>query len=600
MFVSSQQTYVMSAFVGSDRLSQGANRPTRQRHADPIAFDGCLGFHHPAGGRCGIVMCGAWGYEELILRASWRRLADMLADSGFPCLRFDYPATGDSLGDPGLVHFGDWVRATERACGILRAAGVTDIVLLGHGIGSLVAGAAAARVGAAGLVLLAPVTGRRFLRRTAHWAAMVASTESVAPPVGDTLRIAGFTLPPGIQGPLQAMGGRLFEGKPADWALLVDPADGEASTFDDNLTAAGVTVQRLAFDGMEELLSGPTTARTPWSTYDAIVEALETRFPAQAPEAGRTSAGEHPARLDEDEFQEEAARFGPGGALLGILCTPRVAGGHAVIFTNTGRNPHTGWRRMSVEHARALAGAGIASLRFDATGIGDSADDRWRPPRPLYSEAEVADAVAAVDFLTERGFDRITVVGVCSGAYLALLAAVADKRIGGLVAINLPRFAWDPAESIDEAIRFANRPSDHTLKRLVSRDTLRSILTGRLDPRPAIAFRFKSKLRELGVALAPWCGRALPGGHTALVARARLSALLARGAEVFLGYSAKDGGFDELKLMFGPPDRLRAAHATLDIGLVAETDHNFSQDHACEWMLARIKYVVARQALPEA
>jgi hypothetical protein len=94
----------------------------------------------------------------------------------------------------------------------------------------------------------------------------------------------------------------------------------------------------------------------------------------------------------------------------------------------------------------------------------------------------VPDVIAAIDVLALRGFTAITLVGIGSGAYLALLAAIADSLMKSLVAINLPRFAWK-SESIEVAIRFLNRPNSQSLKRVFNLDTLRAIATGKLDPR---------------------------------------------------------------------------------------------------------------------
>jgi hypothetical protein len=61
--------------------------------------------------------------------------------------------------------------------------------------------------------------------------------------------------------------------------------------------------------------------------------------------------------------------FGQNYRLAGVLCRPAAqAPLTTILFLNTGGNPHFGWGRMSVEHARALAAHGVASLRLDLAG----------------------------------------------------------------------------------------------------------------------------------------------------------------------------------------------------------------------------------------
>ena len=563
--------------------------------AIPIAFDGCFGIFHPSTGATGAILCGAWGYEDLVIRYSWRAFAGAMADAGFPCIRFDYPASGDSLGDPSEVRLADWVSATRRACDLLLQCGVQDIVLVGHSVGALVAYAAAidqARV--AGLVLLAPTTGRRYVRETAYWAAMIAGAEGFARPAGE-LSIAGFAFPPRLQAELKARPENALTRAPAPWALLVESPERVDTSFGDRLAALGVEIQRQPFEGIDRLLTDPTTSKTPWTTFNAIIATLKARFAhRELGSPAQQIAAIFPPRLSTAAFAEEALNFGANGGLFGILCTPTGAQSRqAVLFLNTGRNPHTGWRRMSVAHARGLAEAGIASLRFDIAGVGESPARADRSQRVLYSEAEIEDVAAAVDLLTLRGFRSIVVVGICSGAHLGLVSAVEDARVRGLVAINLPRFAWGAKESIEAAIAYTNRTADLKVKRLFRPGTLALILRGKLDPWPAALFRIKAIARRWSLKAAPFLGRLSPGWPVYAAADARLQRLRERNTRVFLGYSGADPGYRELQLLFGPNGRRLRSHTNLTIGLVDGADHNLSQDHACDWLLERIKACVA-------
>jgi pimeloyl-ACP methyl ester carboxylesterase len=89
---------------------------------------------------------------------------------------------------------------------------------------------------------------------------------------------------------------------------------------------------------------------------------------------------------------------------------------------------------MYVGLSRALAAQGHTVLRFDFSGLGDSAprDDG----RPLL-ESSLADIGEVLNWLeTVRGTKRVVLLGLCSGADHALLYGHMDPRIVGLVLMD--------------------------------------------------------------------------------------------------------------------------------------------------------------------
>ena len=149
-----------------------------------------------------------------------------------------------------------------------------------------------------------------------------------------------------------------------------------------------------------------------------------------------------------DTYVAAAAMFGDAGRLTGIFC--RALTGHqprkAVVFVNAGAIYHVGWARMHVEMARELARSGIASLRFDLAGIGDSL--AAETGAPLLYGALSDDIAAAIDWLEKRGIRDLTVFGSCSGAYQAFHAAISDRRIKRIALVNQLCFVWGPAYAV--------------------------------------------------------------------------------------------------------------------------------------------------------
>lgn len=128
---------------------------------------------------------------------------------------------------------------------------------------------------------------------------------------------------------------------------------------------------------------------------------------------------------------EEPVLFGPECALVGVLTQPprSAATGVAILMFNAGVLPRIGPHRLNVKLARALAGAGATSLRFDLSGRGDS---RSAGAAADPATQAVHDIRCAMDYLESRcGIRRFIVIGICSGAVDAFAAARADARVVG-------------------------------------------------------------------------------------------------------------------------------------------------------------------------
>lgn len=140
-------------------------------------------------------------------------------------------------------------------------------------------------------------------------------------------------------------------------------------------------------------------------------------------------------------YRERVAQFGPQRALVGVVAEPADAAGatgtaprRAVLMANIGMHHRVGPFRVYVDLARALAAAGVLALRFDLSGLGDSA------PRAGASsdlEGAVLDMVDAMDWVEGRyGITDVTIVGLCSGVDAAHAAALRDARVKGVVFID--------------------------------------------------------------------------------------------------------------------------------------------------------------------
>jgi exosortase A-associated hydrolase 1 len=134
-------------------------------------------------------------------------------------------------------------------------------------------------------------------------------------------------------------------------------------------------------------------------------------------------------------YTEEATLFDCAGeTLLGILARPETPTDTAVVVVVGGPQYRAGSHRQFVLLSRALAAAGVAVLRFDYRGMGDSCGAQ----RDF--EGVSADIAAAIDALQQRLPDvrHIALWGLCDAAAAAMLYChdTRDPRINGLCLLN--------------------------------------------------------------------------------------------------------------------------------------------------------------------
>lgn len=129
--------------------------------------------------------------------------------------------------------------------------------------------------------------------------------------------------------------------------------------------------------------------------------------------------------------------FGPNGQLVGVLTEPPADAPSrdvAIVLSNTGTNSRVGPFRLNVELARTFANVGYTTLRFDRSGLGDSA--RRDAPGDDHQHAllDTQDAIECVR--QQSGATRIVLVALCSGVDVAYATARTDARVAGAVFID--------------------------------------------------------------------------------------------------------------------------------------------------------------------
>jgi exosortase A-associated hydrolase 1 len=154
--------------------------------------------------------------------------------------------------------------------------------------------------------------------------------------------------------------------------------------------------------------------------------------------------------------------------MCGILTAPVASRDVGVVIVVGGPQYRVGSHRQFVLLARSLAQEGIASLRFDFRGMGDSEGD-MRSFEAVDDDVEAAANALLASVPELRG---LVLWGLCDGASAALIAAARMPRLMGVVALN----PWVRSEaSFDRTL-----VRHYYRQRLFAPEFWKKLLTGRL------------------------------------------------------------------------------------------------------------------------
>lgn len=517
-----------------------------------------------------VVLCPGIKTDELTGYNSLRLLADALADQGYLTLRLHYLGTGDSC-EPGAVNYWTaWRQNIHDAADWLRGnVGVQRIVLCGLRFGAVLASTVAAdRKDVTALILLAPVLrGRSYTRQL-----MMESGSSL----DGYIDLGRVRLPPETITSINQ-----FELRQARWradckvAAVFQNASAACLECEASWKKAGVDVTSLDFDGLEPMLRPTFAMHEQSAVVDPIVTWLSNALPG-GPNTIRKDWSLEKVELNPGGCAEIPIFFGPNHNLFGILCRPyREQNRVLVLMGNSSGDPHCAGAAVDV--ARNLAAEGIASLRFDFAGIGDSPSILGNSH--VFETDRSADFSAAMDALEALGYREFAAQGLCSGAYHAYHAAVADRRIKSVLAINLPFFKWTYGFPVEE-LSFDLRPPSHFAQSMRTQafwvSLLRKMLHGELN----IHKRFSSIETRLG---------RFPGFVQELEAATKLS----KSVQMLFLVSKGDVSIEILKRTFGQ----RSTPPGTKIELVPGLDHAMTGSAMRKMVANRMVRFLAEQPI---
>lgn len=184
-----------------------------------------------------------------------------------------------------------------------------------------------------------------------------------------------------------------------------------------------------------------------------------------------------------------------GCRLIGIATLPETAAETGVLIVVGGPQYRAGSHRQFTLLARQLAEQGIASLRFDYRGMGDSEGEMRN------FEAVDNDIRAALDTFFQHvpGLRRVAIWGLCDAASAALYYARTDPRVGGLILLN----PWVHTEAGASRARFKH----YYLSRLMQRSFWIKLVSGEIVLSNSVRDLKKSAQGHVSnVPVNPWHG----------------------------------------------------------------------------------------------
>jgi len=264
------------------------------------------------------------------------------------------------------------------------------------------------------------------------------------------------------------------------------------------------------------------------------------------------------------QYVEQGVVFDSGDhRLVGISTIPETCLETGILVLVGGPQYRVGSHRQFTLLARSLAGCGIASFRFDFSGMGDSEGER----REFFETLE--DITAAIDTFLKSvpGVSRVVLWGLCDAASSAMMYAHRDSRISGLILLN----PWVHTGEYAPEVKLAH----FYLPFFSSKGKWRYLVSSRNKIVPTLREVGRDTLALIGRRSGPY-GHSPPGQH---FIQGMLEGLGKFGKNVLIVLSEDDLTASEFSALIARDSEWKKIIESPAITLrtVAAADHTFSR-----------------------
>jgi pimeloyl-ACP methyl ester carboxylesterase len=160
----------------------------------------------------------------------------------------------------------------------------------------------------------------------------------------------------------------------------------------------------------------------------------------------------------------------------GVLYRPDAPVERAVLLLHGWSGYRIGPGHLLTEAARSLAAAGYAAYSFDFRGRGES---EWEVGQASLNSM-IRDTCRAVPVVLDHtGATKATLLGLCSGAEVALGASLSDARVDSLALWSAPVFSG--AFTTARQLRRSRDSAKKYVQKLFYPETWAKLFTGRLN-----------------------------------------------------------------------------------------------------------------------
>lgn len=224
----------------------------------------------------GVVLCPPIGQEYFRAHRALKQLATRLALQGFPALRFDYHACGDSAGASEDGRVARWLLDVAAAVEEMRRRGSQEVYLVGLRLGAALALLASAEgADVEGLALWDPVVdGKGYLRDLEAQQQQLLRNMGVRTEPGEpaSLGILGFPLSEALRQDIERIDLLGVGRKPAAAALVLQSESvPEAERLAAHLKTLGVAADHRPQPGPAFWVENRESALVPSQALQAII-----------------------------------------------------------------------------------------------------------------------------------------------------------------------------------------------------------------------------------------------------------------------------------------------------------------------------------------